>query len=216
MRINEIFRLLQVGLSDAERIRAQDLIRQIIVGRRAMLLCNDVSSLYRERRKVADHLGIPVRDLDVVWELPSVRDEVRAVVKEEAMSPAHSSSSNAEAEEGTDTGTLTGADTNTDTSTNTDTDKDRDLKCSIVMQEMCILIKGLRRQVFLFGVITLLLHVVTTVMLTSACTPLGGPLCQLKGSVWFRALCSNATAVVRQQGSVLIHRLWAARVLARG
>lgn len=78
MRINDIFNdLANAGLSESLRIRTQNLVRKIIVGRSELVLCNDVVSLYVHRNRVASHLQVPTSHLDVIWDLPSVRAHMK-------------------------------------------------------------------------------------------------------------------------------------------
>lgn len=215
MRINEIFALLQTGLSEPERIRAQNLVRRIILKRKEMLLCNDVSSLYCERLKVADHLGVPVGDLDVVWALQRVRDEVDEIISDDDGSDFECEDDDADIETDTDADSDTDKDTEAHTDADTDADTDaedrqeRERQSQItahLIQDMCVVVMGLKRTIILFSLIVLIVHstaaLATIVTLTTACTPLA----ELKSTVWLSV--SNATTLIRHHGSMLIQRFW--------
>lgn len=84
MRINELFCIVQsCGLVDDERIRINCIIRRILDGRRGVSLPNNVTSLFQARHTVARHLGVHVRDLDVIWGLPPVRAHLDLVEGDE-------------------------------------------------------------------------------------------------------------------------------------
>lgn len=74
MRINTIFGDLKAsGLKESERVRVQDLIREIVTERRKIPLNNDVCDLYESRETVAKYLGLPETDLDVLWSVPTIK-----------------------------------------------------------------------------------------------------------------------------------------------
>lgn len=105
-----------------------------------MFMCNDVSTLYEERHGVARHLGVPVTDLDIVWNIPSVREELGMCHEEESTEPEPSM----EPEESMEPGQEDSAEILS--------------RCAAMIQDTSVQIIGLRHQIMMIGAIGLALH----------------------------------------------------------
>lgn len=205
MRINEIFAdLLHAGLGDDVRTRTQNLVRRILASRREMGLCNDVVTLYRERQKVATHLGAVVSELNVLWTLPSVRAVVKVACWDGVESEEEDQDQEDE-EDQEDQDYVEGEEEETEDdsgSVGADSAAHAALqRCAGMIQDVQVRIVRLRRQMNLFSGVLLMLHsavaLATIVSLHLTYLPSQGDCSCFRG--------------VFEDGYTMFQRLWAAR-----
>ena len=79
MRINTIFNGLSLAVPDEERRTVlQDAIRKIINNRRDIGIDNDVCALFEHRDNVAIDQAIPASVMNMIWQIPAVRAELKS------------------------------------------------------------------------------------------------------------------------------------------
>lgn len=177
MRINELFVLLGAAdIKHSMRVRTQNIVRKIVVGRGGLNLCNDVQSLFTSRKKVAAYFAFPLSYLDVVWELPAVRAYLDSCI-------VFSSDADTDVDDGTDADTDAGSDTketrDIDIASTSDIERihlDGLLKTTV--QDISINMMALRRSYNRMGSLLIFMHVliagttIATIMcLTTARVP---------------------------------------------